>query len=176
MPDPERQTLASFVEELLVYYRRVYARVQDLWLQHYQKIYLKHDTPRGPNTCQSVGLRYLEALKSPHHVEIQLRRDLASIKEGDRIDFSGYRNSEAYYVFKNEFTSELCVVKYGDDYGYVLPEEAASLFNKYNQYAFMEDHQTCYFRNISKDELDSGLPQKKRKTTSSSAAEEEVVE
>lgn len=168
LPAPERQTLTALVDELLVYYRRVYARVQDLWLQHYKKIHLEHE----PTGCRAAGFRLLQTLRSPQHVEIQLRLDLALIKEGDRIDFSGYRNTQAYYVYQNQPTQELCVVKYVDSYGYVLPEEAAPLFYQYNQYAFMEDHQTYSFRDICKDDLDPGLPKKKRKTEVASSEEE----
>ena len=154
VPQPERQRLQSYADDLLVYYKRVHHRIHALWLQHYPELDAQDPTRQGS------AYQCLHTLASPERIEITLKRDVARAKEGDRLALNNERNTFAFYIYTQG--DELWVTRYEGDSGYGLPEEAAPLFKAYNAYAFLADHQTYGFRDVLRENLDRNVEQPPR--------------
>lgn len=161
LPRTTGESMKSFADHVLSYYRRVHQRIHELWLQHYVTLdakYASSATKSARDSYDEGAYRVLQKLIAPEQLDIQLRLALTKMKEGDRVILDDYRNVHAYYVFRESESQELWLTPYLEDYGYRLPEEAAPLFFRYNQHAFLVDHHTFGFRRIHLNDLDTGLP------------------
>lgn len=146
VPQPVSQSLTTYAETLLLYYRRAYARIHDLWLEHHRALDTMLQRPTG--MFLTDAWHHLQTLVSPQHLEIILRRDLARAKEGDRLELDNFANTFAYYVHKRE--NELWITRYKGELGYELPAVAAPLFEAHDPYAFLEDHRAYEFRGVQR--------------------------